>query len=240
MPPCSGHRLQIPHQQYIARLLQPRADGVLLPPRTPPRLQATGAETPLSSAPTAAPPVPAVAAAAACSADLPASPASTATHDPYQASPSGAVFPSPAGLPNSFGQALAPFRQASLLPTCGEGHAPMQSAPGSHVVGRPPAASARDRTTPVTPKTLGAPRVPIKQVSKACHAKPSLDPGAHARQQLLAEKRACPPAPEGVDEYIASGHADAVRAPSPQSFLIMDDPDAQTDVPPSPEFGKME
>ena len=39
-----------------------------------------------------------------------------ATADPYQASPSTAAFPSPHGLPPGSGQALAPFRQARLLP----------------------------------------------------------------------------------------------------------------------------
>ena len=163
--------------------------------------------------------------------------------DPYQASPSTAVF---SGMPvPGARRALAPFCQAGSLPSAGQDLGSVQGAgsrpaPASHVVGRPPVTElTKESCGPTTPKPHGAPRTPIKQLPKSMPAKVSVEAGAQARQQLLEAKRAAPPMPEGVPLPSSPGPPLPNPAPcTPQSFLIHDDEEAE--VPPSPEFGKME
>ena len=168
--------------------------------------------------------------------------------DPYQASPSTAVF---AGLQASAsGPALVPFRQPSApvaLVTAQAPNSEQVRAAGAlqvpHVVGRPVLpVLAKEGLPPATPKPHGAPRTPVKQLPKSVPSKPAVEAGAHARQQLLEAKRAAPPLQDGVPLPASPGPPNVSAAlpaqNQPQSFLIHDDGDAE--VPPSPELGKLE
>ena len=140
--------------------------------------------------------------------------------DPYQASPSTAVLPSPHGACTSLGPVLAPFRQCQP-PVTGQEHTSQAPAlPTPHVTGRPQATQAKDRTMLAAAKVAGAPRTPIKQAAKTVLTRPASDAGAKARQQLLEEKRSCPPGDSTDGEIIsfpeASGGGSAAVVPDPR------------------------